>query len=79
MSAPALVESQADPRTPGRTAYRVTSLYSPEAVQRAVAEIMDGDGVRCAEFTQVRRGRSGADLNFDHYFALGYTMGDAHA
>lgn len=55
MTAPATVEAQADPRTPGRTAYRVTSLYSPEAVQRAVAELMDGEGVRRAEFTRVQR------------------------
>lgn len=55
MNAPALVESQDDPRTPGRTAYRISSLYSPGAVQHAVAELMGGDAVACAQFTRVQR------------------------
>lgn len=55
MTAPATIEAQPDPRTPGRTAYRITSLYSPTAVQQAVAEIMNGDDVARAEFTHVKR------------------------
>lgn len=55
MNAPALVEAQADPRIPGRTAYRITSLYSPGAVQQAVAELMSADNVKVAEFTHVKR------------------------
>jgi len=55
MPAPATIESEADPRTPGRTAYRITSLYSPGAVQNAVADLMGGPDVARAEFTTVRR------------------------
>lgn len=55
MTAPAHVEAQPDPRNPDRTAYRITSLYSPAAVQEAVAALMGADDVARAEFTTVQR------------------------
>lgn len=73
MTAPATVEAQPDPRTPGRTGYRVTSLHSPAAVQQAVAEIMSADGVAVAEFTHVRRAMGGS-LACAHWMAVGYTL-----
>lgn len=74
MTAPATIEAEADPRTPGRVAYRVTSLYSPAAVQRAVAELMNADDVALAEFTHVKRVPSGGHLSFPHFEALGYVV-----
>lgn len=71
MTAPALVESEADARMPGRTGYRITSLYSPEAVQRAISEIMQADGVQRAEFTRPTRVRGDGGA---YWGALGYTV-----
>ena len=76
MTAPAIVEAQPDPNTPGRTAYRITSLYSPAAVQQAVADIEQAfhesvAGPALSEFTPVRKVR-GTDLP-DLWMSLGHT------
>lgn len=73
LAAPATVEAEPDPREPGRTAFRVTSLYSPGAVQRAVAEIMNGEDVEVAQFTHVQR-MTGGGIHFPHWGALGYVV-----
>lgn len=77
MTAPATIEAEPDPTTPGRTAYRITSLYSPAAVQQAVADIEhsfheSASGMARSEFTPVRRVR-GTDLP-DMWISLGHTM-----
>ncbi len=73
MTAPATVEAVPDFRT-GRVGYRITSIYSPAAVQQSVAEIMAGENIVHAEFTRVRHlpavpGRPQC------WGALGYTIG----
>jgi hypothetical protein len=73
MTTPATIEAQPDPRTPGRMAYRITSLYSPAAVQAAVAELMDADGIAVAEFTHVRRTEPTIG-NPPVWQSLGYTL-----
>lgn len=73
MTAPATIEAQPDPRTPGRVAYRITSLYSPAAVQAAVAALMDADGIAISEFTHVRRTKPTIGTP-PVWQALGYTI-----
>lgn len=72
-SAPALVVAHPDPDTPGRTEYLITSLYSPGAVQGAVAAIMGADGVRMSEFTHVRRQRASIGRS-PVWFSVGYVQ-----
>lgn len=72
-SGQALVEAQVDHRVPGRTAYRITSMYSPGAVQSAVSALMSADGVRMSEFTHVRRERASIGKP-PVWFALGFTI-----
>ncbi len=66
--ATALVEYERDPRTPGRTAYRITGP-NPAVVQNAIdarmREAEEAPGPNCAQFEMPRR-RNG------QWEALGY-------
>jgi hypothetical protein len=63
---PTLIEREADPRTPGRTAYRISGERN--AVAAAIVRLMIDRAVSVSEFTTAK------PLGDGRYGALGYTI-----